>query len=405
MTGRLRIVIAALHYHPDCPGGSARLAFDEARYLAARGHEVWLVTQDMFGRSPAYMIDDGVHLLRYQTPQAFAPRRIALHRALTRALLERHIRGAVDCVHGHSLHQYAGALGLYAGRARTCYSVHSPVRAELLASCRGARILERAKLNLAARVNHRLEHKCLAESDVVTVFSEFTQMLVGKLHGSREQARTRVLPGWVDCGRFQIVEDRQAEKERLGWPTDRPVLFTLRRLVPRMGLDRLLQAAHQIHVGGQPFHLVIAGSGPLRGELEALARRVGLNGSVEFAGAVPDEELPRMYGSADAFVLPTAKCECFGLIAVEALACGRPVLATPVGAIPEVIAPIERMWLARDESVEGIARLLEAFLTGALPRHDPAELRRVVAEKYSSDRRIPEFVAAALGDQVLTQVR
>ena len=100
-------------------------------------------------------------------------------------------------------------------------------------------------------------------------------------------------------------------------------------------------------------------------------------------GLVSDDVLPIMYGAADAFVLPTAALEGFGLIAVEALACGTPVLATPVGAIPELLSDVEPAWLAADATGEAIASLVGRFFSGGLPRHDPLELRRFVEKRYS----------------------
>jgi glycosyltransferase involved in cell wall biosynthesis len=104
-----------------------------------------------------------------------------------------------------------------------------------------------------------------------------------------------------------------------------------------------------------------------------------------------------MYAAADAFVLPTAELECFGLIVLEALACGRPVLATPVGAIPEVMGRFERGWLAQDNSADAVAQLLRDFLAGALPSHDPAALREIVAQHYSRQQALECLVAVVLG--------
>jgi glycosyltransferase involved in cell wall biosynthesis len=101
-----------------------------------------------------------------------------------------------------------------------------------------------------------------------------------------------------------------------------------------------------------------------------------------FLGRIPDEELPAMYAACDAFVLPTAQLECFGLIMLEALASGRPVLATPVGAIPEVLGRIEPKWLADDQTERALTRLLCSFLTGQLPSHPPEQLRATVCQKY-----------------------
>jgi glycosyltransferase involved in cell wall biosynthesis len=119
---------------------------------------------------------------------------------------------------------------------------------------------------------------------------------------------------------------------------------------------------------------------------------------VHFLGRVPENILPQMYAAADVFVIPTAELECFGLIALEALACGRPVLATPVGAIPEVVGRIEPRWLAQNQSVEAISRLIIGFLGGELPSHDPERLRQIVAQTYSTENALRQLVAVATGE-------
>src|SRR6185437_4730902 len=180
----------------------------------------------------------------------------------------------------------------------------------------------------------------------ITSMSHFTRRQIKRIHGAELAGRIQVIPGWVDLERFQIVPDRAAAKQSLGWPLDVPVLFTLRRLVRRMGLDRLVRAVSILRARGQKLQLIIGGAGPLRRELEELVQALNLGDSVRFLGRVADSDLPGMYAACDAFVLPTAELECFGLIALEAMACGRPVLATPVAAIPEVMRNFEPQWLA-----------------------------------------------------------
>ena len=158
----------------------------------------------------------------------------------------------------------------------------------------------------------------------------------------------------MDLDRFRIVEDRDQVKRRLGWPTDRPVFLTVRRLVPRMGLDRLVQAAAMLRSAGRSFRLVIGGSGPLRGRLEALVAELDLGDIRQPAGVHRrGGTCPRCTEAADAFVLPTSELECFGLPVLESLACGRPVLAAPAGAIPELLRPFEPSWLAGGSIAEG----------------------------------------------------
>lgn len=395
----LRIVITMLHYYPDIPSGATRLAFDEAVFLANLGNEVWTVAADVTRSKPEYAFQDGLHILRYPSPQfrMFDPRRMQAHQTRTRSLLSRYIKNPVDLIHGHSLLQYDGALSFFSGHAKSCYSVHSPVRMEMQAEGRGMPSLKRLQLSVVGHLTHQIERRCLELSDCITSDSNYTKSMLGRLHDVTIEQRVNVVPGWVDLDRFQIVPDRQAAKSRLGWPSDIPVFFTLRRLVPRMGINRLLLALQKVKVAGYKFYLVLGGSGPLRTQLETMVTDLGLLGSVSLIGHVPEASLPLMYAAADAFVLPTMELECFGLIVLEALACGRPVLATPVAAIPEILDRFEPRWLARDATVNAIAHLLIGFLKNGLPAHDPQELRDGVATHYARERVLRQLVTTALG--------
>jgi glycosyltransferase involved in cell wall biosynthesis len=139
---------------------------------------------------------------------------------------------------------------------------------------------------------------------------------------------------------------------------------------------------------------MIGGSGSLRGKLEAQAESLGLGKSVTFLGRLEDRQLPLAYAACDAFVLPTAELECFGLIALEALSAGRPVLATPVGAIPEIIRKVEPLWLARSADPQDIADLLRQYLAGDLPEHAAEKLHNQIQSEYNSQDGMNEFLSA-----------
>jgi len=220
---------------------------------------------------------------------------------------------------------------------------------------------------------------------------------LSRLHGDHILSKVQVIPGWVDINKFKIIHNRSAVKSQLGWPVDVPLLFTIRRLVPRMGLDKLAYALREVKGLGKSFYLIIGGQGPLRTDLETLINKLGLSANVKFVGLVPEDVLPVMYGAADAFVLPTAELECFGLIILEALACGTPVLATPVGAIPEILGRFEKEWLSRGNSIRALSELICAFLQGDLPTHDPNELRKKVGDYYSRDLVLPKLITSVIG--------
>jgi glycosyltransferase involved in cell wall biosynthesis len=393
-----RVVISAIQQTVDGACGCSNLAYEEAKYLAAEGNEVWLVAPAISPNAPACESREGVNLLRYEIPQfhALDPRRAWGHHCGAREVMGRFIRGPVDIVHGHVPLSYRAACDLYGGQAKTCYTVHSPVTQEMA--------IEWPRKGVGGWLRHgvglpwlnRIERDCLVRSQRVTALSQFTKDLLTQVHGKPLAQKATIVPGWVDLKRFTIVNDRQRAKLQLGWPTDIPVLFTLRRLVPRMGLESLLRASRKLFDRGLNFHLMIGGKGPLRPGLQKLADELRLLDRVHFLGYVSESHLPLMYAACDAFVLPTEALECFGLIAIEALACGRPVLASPVAAIPEILNQVEPKWMAKSPDEDAIAELLANFLLGNLPDHPSEELRAVVARHYDSGSAIPRLTELLL---------
>lgn len=396
----MRVLVTLLYYYPDRPSGSTRLGFDQAVYMAQQGHEVWVVTQDPTHQQPEYSFRDGLHVLQYPSPEVstFSLQRLNMHQNLTRKIVEKHIKEPLDVIHGHSILQYDGVLSLYKNKARCVYSIHSPMRLEMQVAARGRGFKVWLKQFITGQIGNQIEKRILKYSDLVTSDSVFTRAMMDDLHGARWANRIQVIPGWVDTDYFQIADDRDMLKRQFGWTLDKPLLFTLRRLVPRNGLDNLLYALADVKSAGYDFQMIIGGSGELRDDLEALTRNLNLQDCVQFIGRVSDEDLPLMYAAGDVFILPTNDLECFGLITLESLASGRPVLATPVGAIPEVLDAVEPKWLMQNASASAIAESIKAYLDGKLPQHNPEDLREYVVSNYAQTYVIPILVAAALGD-------
>jgi glycosyltransferase involved in cell wall biosynthesis len=311
-------------------------------------------------------------------------------------VLARHLP-QVDTIHGHIQLAYLAALNFYGDTVHSCYTIHSPARMEMAIAWRNSSFLRRLTAPIGLQIINRMEEECLSRTRVVTALSQYTIDCISKIHGTELAKAVRLIPGWVDTSRFVPVEDRRRAKAQLRWPTDLPILFTLRRLVPRMGLDRLLIASHRLLGEGLRFHLMIGGSGSLQGRLEEQVRALGLSNSVTFLGRVEDQYLPLAYAACDAFVLPTAELECFGLIALEALSAGRPVLATPVGAIPEIIRQFEPSWLARSAEIEGIVDLLRQYLNDKLPQHAPVQLHDQIDRDYSREQVLEDFIRITIG--------
>jgi glycosyltransferase involved in cell wall biosynthesis len=122
---------------------------------------------------------------------------------------------------------------------------------------------------------------------------------------------------------------------RNGSPTDKTVLFTARRLVEKNGLEYLIMAMPNI-VARHDVQLVIAGEGPHKSFLQRLVALHNLQDDISFVGAVPHTELPRFISASDIVVIPSLM-EASSLFLIESMACSRPVVATNVGGIPEIL--------------------------------------------------------------------
>lgn len=178
--------------------------------------------------------------------------------------------------------------------------------------------------------------------------------------------KINIIPGGVDTTRFQPNLSRQAAREQLNWPQDHFILFTPRRLVHRMGISQLLNAIALIKPKIPEVLLAIAGKGLLRETLEQQATELDLNHHVKFLGYLPDEQLPIAYQAADLTVVPSQALEGFGLILLESLACGTPVMCTPVGGMPEILTPFSPELITDSITEKAIAEKLESLLTEAI---------------------------------------
>src|SRR5437870_1046205 len=215
---------------------------------------------------------------------------------------------------------------------------------------------------LGAAALWTLERACLRRASRIQVLSDYSAEQLWQLYRIAADRLVKI-PGGADLTTFRPAEDRAAVRARLGLPKEAPLLLTVRNLELRMGLDTLLRAMPQVVARRVDAQLLIAGAGSLRADLESLAAALGVGAHVRFLGFVPEGDLPRYYQAADCFVLPTRELEGFGLVTVEALACGTPVLGTPIGATPELLDPLDRSLLFADSGptaiAEGICRFLE----------------------------------------------
>lgn len=380
---------------PENPGGMARVAWDLAQLMRDRGHRVTLVSigDTGAGGDSATRMQDGVRVLSVRKPDlpSWHPGRLGRGVAAVAAATRRHLAEEHwDVVHIHSLQTGTGVLDAlgWQGRYVVC-TVHSPVVLEQRANAIGQGTVAHLKSLLGSGILRRLEGRALAASSVVHVLSEFTRRELARFHHGVED-RVDVIPHWRRPELRRTMSRREARR-RLGWPPHEKILFTVRYHGPRNGLDLAIRALAPLAAGDR-CRLYIAGDGPLRRAHEGMAVDLGVADRIVFLGRLPEPDLALAYQAADVFLLPTRALECFGLILVEALSYGCPVLSSDAGAIPEIMDPILPDFVFPAGNVAAMREKVDCFLRGRLALPSEETLTSYVAGRFDAGVLVPRYL-------------
>lgn len=287
--------------------------------------------------------------------------------------LTEYIRAAhPDIVHTHLLH--ADLYGLPAARR---------------AGVRGA-VSSRHNDNPFRRnpVLKLLNQRAMRRADRVIAISGALADFVREVEG--------IPPGRVVTVRYGLepldsLSDVR-ERARAEWdvPAEAPLVGFFGRLIEQKGVDVLLEAWAQVQADYASARLVIVGDGALRDSLEAQARALGVSDSVRFAGWVADAA--RLMPACDVIVMPS-RWEGFGLVALEAMSAARPVVASRVSALPEIVDDLQTGLLVPPGDPAALAEALGGLLAD---RAWAAALGRAGRERLVREFSVDKMVQATL---------
>lgn len=196
-----------------------------------------------------------------------------------------------------------------------------------------------------------------------------------------------VVPCGVNLELFRPIA-KPAARRRIGAAMEETLLLYVGRIAPEKGLDRLLRAFAQLQHHSRLKVMIVGGEGggdPGLQPVQALARWLGIAERIRFVGRMEQPELPYYYSAADMLVLPSSY-ESFGMVALEAIACGTPVVATPVGAMEELLHRHESGRLAVDVSAPSLARAIDRMMRDQADRPATPERVRRSALRFSWHR-------------------
>ncbi len=394
-SGNMNILMIGDAIPQDKPGGGGTYLIELARRLAANGHQVFVLAQLHDPGRPAYERKDGVHIYRFDCPGRNVLTSLAgRFRSARRVFEQLACEVEFDLI---NIHFSLGAFGVLRSRLSRSvpriFTFHGSWPREALIENHRltgdgkslARIRGRLKGMIAFPVMSCVERSVVRKTDKFQAISRSSADLLREIYKVRED-RIAVIPSGADLARFHPNGNKRAAKSKLGIRADLPVLLSVRRLVSRMGLEHLIESM-PVLLRRQELLLVIGGTGYLESKLRRLVRKLGLDDYVRFAGRISDDDLPLYYQAADLFVIPSIAYEGFGLVTLEALSSGVPVLGSRVGGTVEILEQLDPELLVSDNRPEPLADAISS----ALARDDlaPGRLRQFVKENYDWEDILP----------------
>jgi len=346
-------------------GGSGVVATELGRHLAARGHEVHFISLER-----PFRLDESsgrVYLHRIGLPDypVLPSRPYGMATAGSIAEVVRNHK--LDVVHVHYAVPHLAAAIL----AQTLLGRD---RVPVVVTLHGTDVTVLGNdVALASVMRDGLE-----QVDCVTAVSRYLRRRTRELFGV-SRAIT-VIPNFVDVWQFR--PRLRKEKDRM------PVVVHVSNFRPVKRIATVIHVFARM-ISHRAAKLLLVGDGPERTAAEALVERLGIRGHVHFAGKVAN--VAPVLAAGDLFLLPSVE-ESFGLAAVEAMACGLPVLASRVGGLPEVVVDGETGFLFDPDDEQGMAEAGVKLLSDAERREEMglAARDRVMAH-FTADKLIPRY--------------
>lgn len=389
--GLSRIAMLSLHSSPigalgtRDTGGMSVYVVELARVLGRMGLSVDMYTQGERGQ--IVHLAQNVRLIHLGIGSRPAIPKHALHQHISlfyRQLedFRRAEKLRYDLIHSH--YWLSGCLGELARRDWDAPHVVTFHTLGAVKNRMGADPREPA-VRIAAE-----QQLVLSKSAVIVCAERERQYLTELYHADPDQVW--VIPCGVNLDRFQPL-DRDAARRRLGIGSEEKVILYVGRLDPLKGLEQLIEAFASLHEIPWRTLLIAGGSSddPEALRLRTCAERFQAADRVLFAGRVPQSILPLYYSAADVAVIPS-RYESFGLVALEALACGTPLAATRVGAMERLIPSPRFGRVVPDASPTRLARALQEVLTRQADCSDVA-VRRALAMQYGWPRVAAQVLA------------
>ncbi len=208
-----------------------------------------------------------------------------------------------------------------------------------------------------------VERDAMLSADRIIAFSGHERDAMARLYGA-DPVRVMLAPCGVDLAKFRPMDQKEA-RQKLGMNGEKVLLY-VGRVEPLKGLDLLVETAVQMEAEGEKVRMMVVGGGgpgePETDRVRRLAEERQVDDLIDFVGRVDHDELPLYYNAADVCVVPSYY-ESFGLVALESMACGTPVVATRVGGLPTLVHHGHTGYLKSWRCPEAFANSVEMIIS------------------------------------------
>jgi glycogen synthase len=372
----MRVLMLSWEYPPRVVGGLGRHVNALARTLAAQGHDVHVVSRD-HPDAPAEEILEGVHVVRVtEAPPVIpfgdlVPWVLAFNNRVQSAAARILREYDVDVIHAHDWLVAHAAAGL-----KEAFDL--PVVATIHATEYG-----RHQGYLPGPMNkliHQFEWWLTYEARRVIACSEYMRKQVGDIF-ELPHDKTDVIPNAVATRDFAIPPEEVAVFRAEHTPAGERMVLFAGRLEYEKGVQTVLHALDRVVAAVGPVVFYVAGVGTYSDELHRQVEELGLSDVVRFTGFLEDHDLRLHYAAADVAVAPSIY-EPFGLVAVEAMACGTPVVVGDTGGLREIVSDGHGLSFPPQDADELAERLIAVLTDHDLAQDLVDKGRRRIAQRY-----------------------
>ena len=358
-------------------GGMSVYVRELARELGRLGHQVDIFTRRRDSREKATVdLFAHVRLIHLQAGSNGDVHKLALYPHLDEFCNELERFRLREGIHYDLIHSHYWLSGLVGNWARDRWGVPHLILFHTLGALKNRTVEPEREPELRISAEKQLVECC----DRILASTKREKNDLVHFYGA-DPEDIAVVPCGVNLDLFRPL-DKSKAREQLGLDPQGPLVLFVGRFAPLKGIERLLASMTCLRHHRRLRLVIVGGNGYDRPEsvnLVRLSEELGIRDSVVFQGRIEHAKLPPFYSAADVLVVPSYY-ESFGLVALESLACGTPVVATRVGAMPDILRDGETGCVVPDGSPRSLAQGIDSVLNGCRARS--ADAIRASVLKY-----------------------